>query len=206
MKTRQYLHTRGVDALALFCIAMLFGAHAMAAERHYKIDTKGMHAFISFKIKHLGFSWLEGHIRRFDGDFVFDKDNPANNRVQVMMDMRSLDSNHAERDKHLKSADFFDVKTYPQATFVSTGWEDQGNGRATLKGVLTLRGIEKPVELAVTHLGGGKDPWGGYRQGFEATGELRLSDFNMKKAAMLGPEAEQIKIWISLEGIWQPNK
>ncbi len=202
-------HLRQSIAIRLFVLfgGLLLASHVVqAAERHYKIDTKGMHAFISFKIKHLGFSWLEGHIRRFEGDFVFDKENPANNRVQVTMDMRSLDSNHAERDKHLKGEDFFDVKTYPQATFVSTGWEDLGDGKAKLKGILTLRGIEKPVELAVTHLGGGRDPWGGYREGFEATGELRLSDFKMKKAAILGPEAEQIKIWISLEGIWQPNK
>ena len=191
----------------LVLLLLLLSVHAaLAAERRYTIDTKGMHAFVVFKVKHLGFSWLEGHINRFDGDFVFDKQNPANNRVQVTLDMRSLDTRHAERDKHLKSGDFFDVKKFPQASFVSTGWQDLGNGKAKLKGTLTLRGIEKAVELDVTHLGGGKDPWGGFREGFEATGQLKLSDFNMKKAAMLGPAAEDVRIWVSLEGVWQPQK
>jgi polyisoprenoid-binding protein YceI len=192
--------------ICLSCAFLALSSQALGAERRYKIDTKGMHAFIVFKIKHLGFSWLEGHIGRFDGQFVFDEEKPANNRVQVTMDMRSLDTRHAERDKHLKGADFFDVEKYPQARFVSTAWEDLGNGKARLKGTLSLRGVEKDVVLDVTHLGGGKDPWGGFRQGFEATTTLKLSDFNMKKAAMLGPAAEEIRIWVSLEGIWQPNK
>jgi len=203
MKTRTRNYLTGPLLLLMLLVSV---QTALAAERVYQIDTKGMHAFIVFKVKHLGFSWLEGHVDKFDGQFVFDTENPANNRVQVRMDMRSLDTKHAERDKHLKSADFFDVESHPQASFVSTGWEDLGNGKAKLKGTLTLRGIKKEVILDVTHLGGGKDPWGGFRQGFEATGQLKLSDFKMKKAAMLGPASEDVRIWVSLEGVWQPKK
>ena len=113
---------------------------AQAAER-YLIDTKGMHAFITFRIQHLGFSWLEGRFNRFSGEFTYDETNPANNRVSVEIDVASIDSNHAERDKHLRDERFFDVKRYPKATFVSTGWEDLGDGRARLKGKFTLRGV-----------------------------------------------------------------
>ncbi len=179
------------------------GALPVQAAEHYVIDTEGMHAFITFRVQHLGFSWLEGRFNRFHGTFDYDEANPANNRVEVEIDVASLDSNHAERDKHLRSARFFDVKKYPRATFVSTAWVDHGDGTATLKGRFTLRGVTRDIELDVTRMGAGKDPWGGYRRGFEATTTLKLSDYKMKEGHILGKVAENIRIWISLEGIRQ---
>lgn len=188
----------------LFSLALLTGLSATAqAAEHYVIDTKGMHAFITFKIQHLGFSWLEGRFNHFSGEFDYDEANPANNRVKVEIDVASIDSNHAERDKHLRGEDFFDVNKYPKATFVSTGWEDHGNGKATLKGKFTLRGVTKEIDIDVRQIGAGKDPWGGYRRGFEGTTTLQLSNYRMKKGAMLGPAAEQVEIWLSIEGVRQ---
>ena len=188
--------------LALMLLLGL-GALPVQAAEHYVIDTEGMHAFITFRVQHLGFSWLEGRFNRFRGSFDYDEANPANNRVEVEIDVASLDSNHAERDKHLRSARFFDVKKYPKATFVSTAWVDHGDGTATLKGRFTLRGVTRDIELDVTRMGAGKDPWGGYRRGFEATTTLKLSDYKMKEGHILGKVAENIRIWISLEGIRQ---
>ena len=188
--------------LALMLLLGL-GALPVQAAEHYVIDTEGMHAFITFRVQHLGFSWLEGRFNRFRGTFDYDEANPANNRVEVEIDVASLDSNHAERDKHLRSARFFDVKKYPRATFVSTAWVDHGDGTATLKGRFTLRGVTRDIELDVTRMGAGKDPWGGYRRGFEATTTLKLSDYKMKEGHILGKVAENIRIWISLEGIRQ---
>ena len=150
-------------------------ANAQAAE-HYVIDTKNMHAFITFKIKHLGYSWLEGRFNRFSGDFDYDETNPSNNRVNLKIDVASIDSNFAERDKHLRDERFFDVKKYPEATFVSTGWQDLGDGKATLKGIFTLRGVSKEISIDVSQVGAGKDPWGGFRRGFVGTTTLHLSD------------------------------
>ncbi len=175
---------------------------AQAAER-YLIDTKGMHAFITFRIQHLGFSWLEGRFNRFSGEFTYDETNPANNRVSVEIDVASIDSNHAERDKHLRDERFFDVKRYPKATFVSTGWEDLGDGRARLKGKFTLRGVTREIVVDVRQVGAGKDPWGGYRRGFEGSTVLNLSDYRMKEGHILGPAAEKVHIWLSIEGIRQ---
>lgn len=175
---------------------------AKAAE-HYVIDTQGMHAFVTFKIKHLGFSWLQGRFNRFDGDFDYDDKNPSANRVKVTIDLTSLDTNHAERDKHLKSERFFDVARYPTATFVSTGWDDHGDGTATLKGKFTLRGVTRDVALEVREIGAGKDPWGGFRRGFEGSTTLHLSDYQMKEAKILGPVAENVEIWVSVEGVRQ---
>ncbi len=188
--------------LALALALGLGTAGTQAAER-YVIDTEGMHAFITFRVQHLGFSWLEGRFNRFAGEFTWDEANPANNRVEVEIDVASLDSNHAERDKHLRSARFFDVKKYPRATFTSTAWVDHGDGTATLKGRFTLRGITRDIAIAVKKMGAGKDPWGGYRRGFEGTTTLKLSDYKMKEGHLLGKVAENVRIWISLEGIRQ---
>jgi len=188
----------------LLSAALLFGLssfNAQAEVEKYTIDTKGMHAFITFKVKHLGYSWLQGRFNKFTGEFDYDAENPSNNRVKVDIDVRSLDSNHSERDKHLKDDRFFDAEKYPDAGFVSTKWIDHGNGKATLQGKFTLRGITKDVDIDVSYTGGGKDPWGGFRRGFEGTTTLKLSDYKMEQAGKLGPAVEDVEIWLSVEGV-----
>ncbi len=167
----------------------------------YEIDTRGAHAFIEFKIKHLGYSWLLGRFNRFEGEFSYDEKHPERNHVQVDIDIASLDSNHAERDRHLRSARFFDVKKFPKAGFQSTSWEDLGGGKAVLKGDLSLRGITRNIRIDVSEVGHGPDPWGGYRRGFEGSTVLKLSDWNMKEAKILGPAAEEIHVYLSIEGV-----
>jgi Uncharacterized conserved protein len=186
----------------LMAILSLSSFNLHAAE-HYVVDTKGMHAFVTFKIKHLGYSWLEGRFNQFSGDFDYDESNSINNRVQINIDTASIDSNHAERDKHLRSERFFDTKKFPTATFVSTNWEDKGNGKAILKGKFTLRGITKDIIINVNKIGAGSDPWGGFRRGFEGETTLHLSDYKMKESAILGAVAEDVQIWLSIEGIRQ---
>jgi len=189
----------------LLSITLFLGLGAVSANatEQYLIDTKGMHAFITFKVKHLGYSWLEGRFNHFSGNFNYDESHPSNNQVKIEIDIGSLDSNHAERDKHLRSKRFFDVKKYPNATFVSNNWKDLGNGKAQLKGKFTLRGVTKEISINVNQIGAGKDPWGGFRRGFEGTTTLHLSDYNMKEARILGPVAENIQLWLSIEGIRQ---
>lgn len=189
----------------LFSLTLILGLNTINAQaaEHYIIDTKGMHAFITFKVKHLGYSWLEGRFNKFSGNFDYDEASPANNKVNIEIDMTSLDSNHAERDKHLRSERFFDATKFPIATFVSTGWEDLDQGKAILKGDMTLRGITKAITINVSQIGAGKDPWGGFRRGFEGSTTLHLSDYKMKESAILGPVAEDIQIWLSIEGVRQ---
>lgn len=174
---------------------------AQAAPETYKMDIKGSHAFIQFKIQHLGFSWLLGRFNTFDGSFTLDEDNVEKSSVDVTIDVDSVDSNHAERDKHLRGKDFFEVSKYPKATFKSTKVEKTGDKTAKITGDFTLKGVTKPVTLDVAYIGGGKDPWGGYRQGFEGSTRIRLKDFNMDYN--LGPAAEYAEIYISVEGIKQ---
>lgn len=177
--------------------AMFMASPATAAD--YDIDTKGAHAFIQFKISHLGYSWLYGRFNTFDGDFSYDEKDPAASRVMVNIDPASIDTNHAERDKHLRSKDFLDVDKYPEAKFVSTSFKELGNGKAELVGDLTLHGVTKPVTIAVTHVGHGKDPWGGYRRGFSGTTSFALKDFGIDYD--LGPAAQKVELTLSVEGI-----
>ena len=165
----------------------------------YVIDTEKAHAFIQFKIQHLGYSWLLGRFNSFDGEFSYDEKNPSAAKVTVNIDPASIDSNHAERDKHLRGKDFLDVDKYKTAKFVSTSFEEKGNGKALLKGDLTLRGVTKNVSIDVEHIGHGTDPWGGYRRGFAGKTTLTLSDFNINYN--LGPASKQVEMFLSIEGI-----
>ncbi|AUM14154.1 hypothetical protein Kalk_17745 [Ketobacter alkanivorans] len=181
--------------------AMLLCSGLLQAAQTYKMDTAGSHAFIQFKIQHLGYSWLLGRFNTFEGEFVLDEANVQNSKVNVTIDVASVDSNHGERDKHLRGKDFFDVSQFPKATFVSTKIEKTGDKTAKITGDFTLKGVTKPVTLDAVYVGGGKDPWGGYRQGFEATTQLRLKDFGIDYN--LGPASEVVDIYISVEGIRQ---
>ncbi|ATX82607.1 Polyisoprenoid-binding protein YceI [Mariprofundus ferrinatatus] len=189
----------------LFAPLLLLLAFIMPAQaaENYAFDIKGQHAFIQFKIKHLGYSWLIGNFNTFNGSYSYDETNPANNSVTAEIDVASIDSNHAERDKHLRSADFFDVAKFPKATFTSTAYEDKGNGKGVLKGNFTLRGVTKEIAFDVTQIGAGKDPWGGFRRGFSGTTTLHLSDYNMLKGGMLGAAAENVELFFSIEGVRQ---
>jgi polyisoprenoid-binding protein YceI len=190
--------------LACYCavsLAALSAIPTLAAD--YKIDTEGAHAFVQFRVKHLGYSWLYGRFNEFDGQFTYDPENPSKNSVEVIVDTASIDSNHAERDKHIRDEDFLHVKKYPQAKFVSTQWESTGESTAKLKGDLTLHGTTKPITIDVEHIGGGKDPWGGYRQGFEGRATIKPADFGIPMAEKLGPASAEVELMLTVEGIRQ---
>lgn len=183
---------------ALAGFLLLASSQVFSAE-NYQIDIKGMHAFVEFKIKHLGYSWLKGRFNDFDGSFVYDGKNPEKSSVEVTIKTASIDSNHGERDKHLRGSDFLDVKKYPEAKFVSTKVESTGQGKAKIHGNLTLHGVTKAITLDAVEIGGGKDPWGGFRRGFEGKTMLTLSDFNMNYN--LGPDAKNVEMLLYVEGI-----
>ncbi|WP_392433922.1 YceI family protein [Yersinia sp. HM-2024] len=183
--------------LGLTVGALMFTAGSAAAAE-YKIDKEGQHAFIEFRIKHLGYSWLYGSFNDFDGSFTFDEKNPAADKVNVVINTNSVDTNHAERDKHLRSKEFLNVSKFPQATFASTEVKKNAEGY-TVVGNLTLNGVTKPVTLESKLTGQGNDPWGGYRAGFEANGNIKLKDFNI--TTDLGPASQEVELILSVEGV-----
>lgn len=195
----QFTHT-----LKAFATSALLGGAAMAGTAHaadYVIDTEGAHASIQFKISHLGFSWLKGRFNDFEGDFSYDADNPEASEITVTIDTASIDSNHADRDAHLRSADFLDVEQFPQARFVSTDFIPHDDGEATLEGELTLRGITRDIAIDVEKIGEGEDPWGNYRVGFSGETEFRLEDYGIDYE--LGPASEVVYLELEVEGIQQ---
>lgn len=185
--------------LALGTIAMSLSFAAHTAD--YVIDTKGSHAFIQFRVKHLGYSWLYGRFNTFSGGFSYDESDPANNRIEVRIQTASVDSNHAERDKHLRGDEFLDVKKFPEARFVSTAYEDRGNGKGQLTGDFTLRGVTRSLTLEIEQVGTGEDPWGGYRRGFTGRARFALADFGITKN--LGPASKEVELILDVEGIRQ---
>ncbi|MET1079925.1 MAG: YceI family protein [Pseudomonas sp.] len=187
-----------LTALALGT-ALLGAGQAMAAD--YAIDKQGQHAFVNFKISHLGFSWLYGTFKDFDGTFSYDEKNPEASKVKVTLNTASVDSNHAERDKHIRSKDFLNVDKNPTATFVSTGVKSTGSGTADITGDLTLNGVTKPVVIAAKFIGQGESQWGDYRAGFEGSTKLKLKDFAIQKD--LGETAQEVELIISVEGVRQ---
>ena len=164
----------------------------------YVVDTQGAHASINFRISHLGYSYVIGRFNSFEGTFSYDEADPAASAINITVDTTSIDSNHAERDKHIRSADFLEVEAFPTATFVSTAYDAAAG---TLTGDLTLKGVTKPIEVAVTKVGEGEDPWGGYRAGFEGTTALTLKDFGIDYN--LGPAAETVYMDLHIEGVRQ---
>lgn len=170
-----------------------------AGAAEYDIDIKGAHASINFRIPHLGFSWLVGRFDTFNGTFSYDEKNPGAAKIAVEIDTASINSNHAERDKHLRGADFLDVTQFPKATFVSTSVTPDGAGKAKITGDFTLRGVTKPITIDAVVVGGGADPWGGYRQGFAGKAKLVLADFGILKE--LGPASKEVELDLHVEGV-----
>ncbi|MFQ5586527.1 MAG: YceI family protein [Thermodesulfobacteriota bacterium] len=170
------------------------GAPVSAAE--YKIDPA--HSFVEFRIKHLGYSWLYGRFNALSGEFSHDPAKPELSRISVAIDTYSVDSNHAERDKHLRSKDFLDIKKYPTATFKSTKYRGSAE-EGVMEGVLTLHGVSKPIKIKVKKIGEGKDPWKGYRAGFIGTVTLTRRDFGIDYD--LGPASETMEFDLGIEGI-----
>ncbi|MEZ9235351.1 YceI family protein [Shewanella sp. 10N.286.52.A9] len=186
-------------------ISTVFGAillvPAMANAADYKIDTQGAHASIQFKVNHLGYSFVTGRFNDFSGDFSYDANTVNDTKVKVTINTTSVDSNHAERDKHLRGSDFLNTGEFPKAEFVSTTVEDKGNGKVVVNGNLTLNGVTKPVAIDATVIGEGKDPWGGYRAGFVGTTEFAMKDFGIKMD--LGPASANVSLDLVIEGIKQ---
>ncbi len=183
-------------AVALSASVIGISVPAMAAD--YVVDTKGAHAFINFKVSHLGYSWLHGNFENFEGSFTLDEKNFEDSKIEVTINTTSLDSDHAERDKHLRSGDFLNTKKFPEAKFVSTRIESKDGLKAKIYGDFTLKGITKEVVIDAVKIGEGKDPWGGYRAGFSGTTELKMADYNMMN---LGPASSTIYLTLEIEGV-----
>lgn len=184
---------------ALFFVSSMFAVAGETGTNKYVIDTKGAHAFVQFRVKHLGVSWLYGRFNDFSGEFTYDSAKPEKSSVNVSLDVASLETDHAERNKHLRSSDFLDVEKYPSASFASTSFTSTGENTYELKGKLTLFKTAKDITVNVVKVGEGADPWGGYRVGFEGKVNISPKDFGVD----MSPMVETVELTLSVEGIRQ---
>ncbi|WP_250302245.1 MULTISPECIES: YceI family protein [unclassified Streptomyces] len=136
------------------------------------------HSSVGAVAQHLGISSVHGRFTEFVGRVEIAEDIEKS-RVEAVIAATSIDTGNGMRDGHLKSPDFLDVERFPEITYSSTGVIPAGPDRWTVKGRLSLHGVVREVDLDLSYLGTGPDPWGGVRAAFRATAELRRDDFAM---------------------------
>ena len=186
--------------LFLFLFVALITRSTWAAS--YKIDPE--HSSVSFKIRHL-LSHVTGNFNTFEGTIEYDAAAPEKSSAQATIQAASIDTNVEGRDKHLKTADFFDVEKYPTLTFKSTSVSDVKENHGKLNGILNMHGVEKPITLDLEMHGVGKDPWGNTRAGFSATTKINRKDFGIvwNKALESGQVllGEDVEVTLDVEGV-----
>ena len=189
-------------ALTVCCASLLIGPPAWATT--YALDAD--HTTVSFKIRHL-FSKVQGTFNEFAGTFEYVPGQPEAWTVNATIQTASIDTAVPERDKHLRSEDFFGVETYPTMSFTMTEVTDATPTSAKLHGTLNLHGVEKPVVLDLAMHGEGKDPWGNLRSGFTATTTINRKDFGLtwNQALETGGflVGDKVEITLEVEGIAQ---
>jgi len=190
-----------ITTLATLTAALALPALASAEPETYELDTEKQHSFIQFRVQHLGFSWLYGRFNDFEGEFTADPDDADDASVEVTIDTASVDTGHAERDKHLRSDEFLHVEKYPEAKFVSTSADLDEEGNGTITGDLTLHGTTREVTLDVEAVGKGEDPWGGYRRGFLGETTIDMRAFGIDEQGQLGPAGRKVELTLSVEGV-----
>ncbi len=163
---------------AAILAAALFATPALAEPVAYDFDKS--HSNLGFSYNHLGYSTTEGRFGDWQAELLIDQEDPSKSRIDFTIEIDSLDTFFADRNKHLLSPDFFDAAKFPQATFVSTSVEKTGDNQLAVTGDLTIRGMTKPVTLDVTVTQIGAHPMANVPAvGFAAETTVRRSDFGM---------------------------
>jgi len=162
-----------------------------------------VHSEVGFAVRHMMVSKVRGRFNTFSGELVTGKD-PLASSVTAEIDLASIITGNEQRDAHIRSADFFEVETYPTMTYRSTGVRQDG-GDFVIDGDLTLKGVTKSVPLKLELNGFGPDPFGGTRAGFTATGELNRRDFNVNFTAPMqnggAVVADKISLHLEIETV-----
>jgi polyisoprenoid-binding protein YceI len=192
----------------LFVLAMLTLAAGPALAADTLVIDRS-HSEAGFQVRHL-FSNVRGRFGAFEGTIAMDAAKPEASSVAFRIDASSIDTDHADRDKHLRSPDFFDVANHPAITFASEKIRATGKDRYAVTGTLTMRGVAKTITLPVSFLGAGKDPWGNERAGFSTSVTLNRKDFGIvwnksldNGGFLLG---DDVAVTIDLEAVKQAPK
>jgi polyisoprenoid-binding protein YceI len=166
-----------------------------------------VHSEVGFTVRHMMVSKVRGKFRAFSGEIVTGE-NPIESSVTAEIDLSSIDTGNEQRDGHIRSADFFEVETYPTMTYRSTGVRRDGDVYI-LDGKLTLKGVTKDVELALELNGFGPDAYGGTRAGFTAIAEINRRDFGVNFTAVMetggAVVSDRVTIQLEIEAVLQQH-
>lgn len=159
------------------------------------------HAELGFAVRHLMINNVRGRFGKVEGTVQVDDANPNASKVDVTVDVNSIDTRQEMRDNHLRSPDFFDATNHPTMHFVSKRIVGDVRKDFTIVGDLTIRGTTREVELQAHLEGRGNDPWGNERAGFSATGKLNRHDFglNWNQALEAGGVTVGAEVKLSLD-------
>jgi polyisoprenoid-binding protein YceI len=186
----------------LSAAAVLSVGHAQtrpdAAARTVTYDIDPVHSAIIFRVKHLGVSHFYGRINGPFGEFRFNPDDAGACALDVRVKAKDVDTNNPRRDGHIKSADFFNAKQFPEITFRSTAFTASGNNTYRVAGDLTLHGVTKRITVDLEHVGTRDLPRFGHRCGFSTSFTISRSDFGISYM----PEGlgDDVLLMIGLEG------
>jgi polyisoprenoid-binding protein YceI len=194
--------------MKVFYVAALIFGSLIANADNYAIDAA--HASVNFKIKHLGVYNLPGHFEKFEGTIDFDEKSKKLNSVDAKIDVDSVNTNEADRDKHLRSAEFFGTRKEDNTLveekhymmFKMKKVVNKGDKPSKVEGELTLNGVTKPITLDVDYKGAVSDPKGNEKIVFAATAKIARKDFGLtwnkkldKGGFVIGEDVE-----VSIEG------
>lgn len=173
----------------------------------YTIDTA--HSMAEFSVRHMMISTVRGVFDDLTGTLEFDKENPAASSIEAVIKTQTVNTRMTDRDNHLRSADFFDVETYPEMTFKSTKVEVTGDNTGKVTGDLTIRGNTKEVTFDVTYFGEiANSPFGDERVGFTGTVLINRDDWNLNWNQALEAGgwliSKEVTINIELQAATQP--
>lgn len=163
------------------------------------------HSEAGFAVKHLMITTVRGSFGKLSGTVVLDEAHPDRSLVEADIDVATIDTRDAQRDAHLRSADFFDVENHPKMTFRSRAVRRSGDDTYSVVGDLTIRGTTRTVELEVTDEGRARDPWGGERAAFNAKTKIDRRDFGLtwNQALEAGGVlvGNEVKITLEIQGV-----
>ncbi len=166
-----------------------------------KWTTDPAHSFVSFSVKHLGISFVNGSFKKFEGTYTAEKPDLSDAKINFSIDASSINTGVDQRDGHLKTDDFFNAEKYSTLKFESVSFKKIKGNVYELTGNLTIRDVTKLVTFKVIYGGVTKDPWGNTRSGFTATTTINRFDYNLKYDPTGLAVANQVAISLNLEFI-----
>ena len=198
-------HTRTAVVAVLLACSLSLWAQSKAGT--YQVDP--VHSSVEFKVRHM-VSKVTGRFTDFSGTVVGDPTKPGGASVTFTIKAGSIDTKIPDRDKHLKSPDFFDVEKFPEITFKSTKITAKGGEKYEVTGTFTMHGVSKEVVFPVAFGGVAKDPWGKERAGFSLQLALNRKDYGINWNKLLDQGGtlvgDDVEISIDLEGVRQEQE